>query len=408
MFWKRIGQLNRRAAGRAAWRGAVCLAAAGCALQLGGPAWLAGLAPSLSPFNALLAVAAGAGGLFLLGAAAIAAACACWPRAFCRWLCPVGACQDAVGCAAPKRAWVGRVPQVGGWLVLLGLGAALAGYPLFGWLDPLVLFNAAFGVARRHLEALDWIAAAGLPLLLLLALLAPGLWCGKLCPLGALQDLVRFPLRWLTARGDARPPCQTAGTAAREKEIAALGRRAFLGLGLGAGYRLALPPGRGAGAGALRPPACGGSARFTRLCARCGACVRACPSGILRFGGTGAGLAGVLAPEMFFDRGFCHPACSACGQACPSGAIPKFAAAKKFAQPLGAAKVEHGECLLGQGRECGACVGVCPSEALDLAWDRVEMTSRVVVDTQLCTGCGYCEYVCVSTPKAITVRALAR
>ena len=392
MLGRLLGHVNKRTLARAAWRGAVCLAAAGCAAQLAGPAWLAGLVPSLSPLNALLAAAAGAGGMFLLGAAAIAAACVFAPRVFCRWLCPVGSCHDALTCRMPKRAWAGRAPKVGLWLLFVGLGAALAGYPLFGWLDPLVLFNAAFGVTRSPLGTCDWAAAAGLPVLLVLSLVAPGLWCGRLCPLGALQDVLRFPLR------------PRAAGVAQEKEVSALGRRAFLGLGLGAGYRLALPPGREAGTQVIRPPASGASARFTRLCVRCGACVRACPGGILRYGGVGAGLASVLAPEVFFDYDYCHPACTACGQACPSGAIPKFAAGQKFAKPLGQARVIEHDCLLGQGRECGVCVGVCPQVALDLAWDPKEMVSRVVVFPKKCTGCGYCEYVCPSTPKSILVK----
>jgi hypothetical protein len=162
----------------------------------------------------------------------------------------------------PRRGWVGRVPRVGLGIVAVAFGAALAGYPLFGWLDPLVLFNAAFGAARRQLELRDWLAAAGLPALLLLAFLAPGLWCAG------------------SARWERYRICCVSRSASRvgrggtRSESAALGRRAFLGLGLGAGYDWPCTPRARRSAGAIRPPAGEGNARFTRLCTRCGACVR--------------------------------------------------------------------------------------------------------------------------------------
>ena len=400
-------KVNKQVLLRAAVRGAVCAAAAVCALQAAGPAWLAAVLPSLSPFTALLAVAAGAAGALLLGAAAVAAACVFFPRFFCRWLCPAGSCRDALTGWVPRRKWVGRVPQAGVWLVFVGAGAALAGYPLFGWLDPLVIFNAAFGVARKHLGLWDWLAAAGLPLLLLLEMIAPGLWCGRLCPLGATQDVLRL-LGRAGAPGQAGAAAEQGVPGCKPPVIGSASRRVFLGLGLGAGYRLAVPPARGEPAGVIRPPASGRSARFTRLCVRCGNCVRACPNGIIRFGGTGAGWAGVLAPEVSFEWDYCPASCTACGQVCPTGAIPRFDKAGKFTVPMGCAEVDMQSCLLGEGRECGACAGACPHEALELAWDKVEMVSRVVVNTKACTGCGYCEYVCPSSPKAIRVKALRR
>ena len=395
MSGKPFATANNRHRLRAVLRGALCAAAAACAWPGHGPAWRAGLVPSLSPFNALLATAAGTGGLFLLGALAIAIVCAFRPRAFCRWICPAGTCQDAIACRVKRRrAWASRVPQIGPWLVLLGTGAALTKYPLFGWLDPLVLFNASFGIARGYPEPNDWLAAAGFPLLLIAALVAPGLWCGKVCPLGAFQDLLRFPFR---------PKVVTAPPA--RKEISAVGRRVFLGLGLGASYRLALPPGHAAPSTAVRPPASKGGPHFTRLCSRCGACVRTCPNGIIRFGGADAGWGAVLAPQLSFDNDFCTPTCTLCGQACPSGAIPRFTVKTKFDSPIGLAKVDESICLLGQNRECGTCVSACPYDALDLTWDPVNMVSRVIVNAKRCTGCGGCEYVCPAALKAIRIFA---
>ena len=172
---------------------------------------------------------------------------------------------------------------------------------------------------------------------------------------------------------------------------------------MGAGYRIAVPPGREAAAEVIRPPVSGKPARFTRLCARCGACVRACPSGVIRLGGVGSGWAGVLAPEVSFDDSYCPASCTECGKACPTGAIPKFRAGQKLSEPMGVARVNERRCLLGQGRDCGACATACPHEALDLVWNQVEMVSRVVVDSKACTGCGYCEYVCPTAPRAIRV-----
>ena len=375
---------------------ALALAAAIAAASGAEPAWRAGLLPSLSPFNALLAAAAGAGALFMLGALASALVCMFFPRAFCRWLCPAGTCQDALSFFVKRRKWIGRVPQIGVWLVCVGLGAALAGYPLFGWLDPLVLFNTAFSRVGADSGVWTRLAVAGLPALMVLALLAPGLWCGRLCPLGALQDLLRLPARaWAASK-------QSGGNVG-----ALIGRRAFIGLGLGAGYRLALNPARADKKSVLvRPPSRVDSSRFTRLCVRCGACARACPAGIIRFGGAEGGWQGILAPVLRFDNGFCEPSCTACGQACPSGAIPRFTARDKYRRPLGLAVVNHDLCLLTDSRECGTCVASCPYGALDLDWDPVEMLSRVTVDRNACTGCGCCEYVCPAEPKAILVEGI--
>jgi ferredoxin len=375
---------------------AFALAAAVAVASGSVPAWRTGFLPSLSPFNALLAVAAGAGALFMLGALALALACMFRPRFFCRWLCPTGTCQDALSFFVKRRKQVGRVPQIGVWLVWLGLGAALAGYPLFGCLDPLVLFNAAFSLTGADSGVWAYLAVAGLPTLLFLALLVPGLWCGRLCPLGALQDLLRLPARAWVARKQGG---NNAG--------ALIDRRAFIGLGLGAGYRLALNPARAKKTSALvRPPSRVDSSRFTRLCVRCGACARACPAGIIRFGGAAGGWHGILAPVLCFDDNFCEPSCTVCGQACPSGAIPRFTVRDKYRRPLGAVAINHDRCLLNESQECGTCVASCPFGALDLDWDPNEMVSRLKADNKLCTGCGCCEYVCPAMPKAIVVKGI--
>jgi len=103
MFGIRIDSAVRGKWVRRAVRGAAFAAAAACAWPRHEPSWLAGVVPALSPFNAWVTAAAGAGGLFLLGALVPALLGVVWPRAFCRWLCPAGTCQDALAGWVPRR-----------------------------------------------------------------------------------------------------------------------------------------------------------------------------------------------------------------------------------------------------------------------------------------------------------------
>ncbi len=376
--------------------------AASLALLCGESPRLQALVPASSPYLALLALLAGGGaGLMLLPAAAAAVASVLKPRFFCRWICPAGTCFEAAGQAGRvlnRNAVSPKLPRMGLWLLGIGAGAALLGYPLFLALDPLALFSAAFIGAGRAANAWEMAAAALFPVLIVVAVVAPGVWCGRLCPLGALQDLLSAVRRWMAGLAGSvqpRPPVNSS---------LAAGRRVFLGLGIGAAYRLLLRP-----AGAqprqpvIRPPASGSEARFTRLCARCGACARACPAKIIRQGGMEGGFAGVLAPELDFMRGACGPECLRCGQACPTGAIPQFSADDKFRYPLGTAVVKKELCVLTHDRECGVCMHICPHRAIGIAWDPVGMTSVLRVSSKRCTGCGLCQYVCPEEPRAIVV-----
>lgn len=363
------------------------------------PARLHGILPACSPFLALITLAAGGASLILLPAVLFAVIAIYKRRFFCRWICPAGTCFEMAGSKLPRRRWISRAPRLGIWFLALGLGAALAGFPLFLVLDPLAVFSSAFGWLRPQLTLWEKAGACVFPALIVLAAAAPWFWCAKLCPLGALQDAVGGTRDWMLAqRATARSPEGVAGAADT-------GRRLFLGLGVGAVYRLLINPAVSQSeASVIRPPLCGGEARFTRLCARCGACARACPEQIIIQSDIGNGFAGVLAPELDFSRAGCAPDCTHCGAACPTGAIPDFTIADKLDHPLGVAVIDVARCVLSDNRECGVCMNACPHGAINIVWEPVEMVSALDIDETLCTGCGICQYLCPERPVAITVK----
>jgi len=366
------------------------------------PPFLHAAVLACSPFLALVALVTGGCSLILLPATLVFLVMIFKKRFFCRWVCPAGSCFEAVGNQFSDRGWVAAIPPLGLWFLFIGLGAAAIGFPLFIVLDPLAIFSGAFNWVRHDLTLWEKTGAMVFPVMVFMAAAVPWLWCGRLCPLGALQDVVFLPFNWI------RLKIQSAGGApVRSSWSFDRNRRIFMGLGIGAGYRLLLDPARaGCQNTLIRPPATNGEADLLTLCARCGACARACPEQIIKQSGTENGFAGLLAPEIDFRRGECPAACIQCGQVCPSGAIPEFTIENKYERPMGVAVVDNQTCLLALNKECGICLNVCTFRALDLEWDPVNMISTLVVDKGLCTGCGSCEYVCPVEPAAVVVKPL--
>ena len=135
--------------------------------------------PALSPFIAVAsAISVRAVSVLALLAMPLLLLVLVYPRWFCRHGCPVGLLQEMVERfrpEAPRRRL--KWPSIGQWLVLLTLGGALLGYPLFLWLDPLAIFNGFLNAWRQPMALATLLTGLGLPLLLLLDLAAPRLWC---------------------------------------------------------------------------------------------------------------------------------------------------------------------------------------------------------------------------------------
>jgi len=295
--------------------------AAGVALVL--PWWTVSVPlSSFSPFVALgSALATHAVGLIvLLGVPALVLALL-MPRGFCRFVCPVGFLQELLGELRPpgKTRWL-RWPFFGRWFALLTLGGALVGYPIFLWLDPLAIFSGFFSAWRQPLTVAGVCAGLALPVALLFDFLLPKAWCMRVCPLGAMQELMVAGRRLL----GPRMRCETdAGPAPPPHHRMILARRSFLAACIGVTGAVAARKVR-SGPPPLRPPGALDEERFTGVCIRCGSCTRVCPTRILKPDLGGHGLAGLLAPVASFEDGYCKEDCHRCGQVCPSGAIERL------------------------------------------------------------------------------------
>ena len=129
-----------------------------------------------------------------------------------------------------------------------------------------------------------------------------------------------------------------------------------------------------------RPPWAQPEARFTDLCQRCDACIRACPEGILVRGRGGF-------PEVDFRYGECT-FCGACRDVCRDDA---FRPAGESPWSL-EASIDTA-CLAHQGVVCRLCEEQCEPRAIRFK-PALGGQSLPSLDETLCTGCGACVAPC--------------
>lgn len=360
-----------------------------------------------SPFVAICAILAGGtfgiGSILGLGFSVIALARKRW---FCRNICPVGLLMDgAAGIGVRKTSWWARCPSIGRYIVLLTAAGAVAGYPLFLWMDPLAFFNSAFSVYTATNVLSGVFSLAGLTILLLIALTSGDLWCARICPLGGTQELLASIKSILGSYG--KPKTLQTQETVKVGNAFSTTRRGFLAIAAGVGLGLwAERNGRARAENApLRPPGAIEEDEFSGQCVRCGNCIRTCPSKIIHPDTGQAGVAGLLAPIVRYEKEYCVEECNACTKVCPSGALQNLNLKQKHRYVIGEALLDASLCFLVRGvNDCDICVRSCPFDAVQIYWDEDLYVAYPVVDPLKCNGCGACEVYCpTGDVKAIRV-----
>jgi len=171
----------------------------------------------------------------------------------------------------------------------------------------------------------------------------------------------------------------------------------------------------------IRPPGARSELDFMATCARCGQCMKSCPTNVIQPAVFDAGLEGFFTPQMDYRRAYCDWNCNECGKVCPTQAIRELTLPEKRLKVIGRAYIDQNTCIpWADGRECLVCEEMCPTPEKAIVFTTggggghgggqgsggtgsVKLP-RVVVER--CIGCGICQYSCpVANEAAIRVRA---
>ena len=161
----------------------------------------------------------------------------------------------------------------------------------------------------------------------------------------------------------------------------------------------------------IRPPMSREERDFLASCIRCGECMRACPTGILKPAGLEYGVRALWSPVMVPSEGYCKKGCNSCSQACPTDAIMKYPIENKYDYKAGTAVFNNSRCIsYTENKYCSECIRACPVDAIEFIkdWepadptrandrptpDGFKPTRPTHVSYEKCVGCGACENAC--------------
>lgn len=208
----------------------------------------------------------------------------------------------------------------------------------------------------------------------------------------------------------ATPKKRAAGNIGR-REFLSLSLRSMAGMLAGGGLLGLYIKGEKARSAPLRPPSALAEEDFLGRCLRCGLCAKDCPYDAIRMATPGGGI--VTGTPYIEARKIPCYMCEdiPCQKACPSGALDKGMEHIEQAR-MGLAVLHDQEtCLAYLGQRCEVCYRACPllGTAMTIEYKPGENAAYFlpIVHSEACTGCGFCEHVCILDKPAIKVFDIA-
>ncbi len=170
---------------------------------------------------------------------------------------------------------------------------------------------------------------------------------------------------------------------------------------------------------ALRPPGALPEKEFLKKCIRCGLCVEYCPYKTLKLATPEQDIP--VGTPYFQPRKVPCYMCTdiPCAVSCPTGALDIKTVSDTVngktvlninKARMGLAVINQESCIAYWGIQCDACYRACPliDKAITINYMRNERTGKhaylvPTVHSNYCTGCGLCEYACVTVEPSIYV-----
>ena len=144
------------------------------------------------------------------------------------------------------------------------------------------------------------------------------------------------------------------------------------------------------------PPGVKNISHFKNLCTGCMVCAQKCPAEIISFSLDKSCRSGII-PILNFQNNYCLENCVECTTVCPTGALSPLSIIEKKDYKIAKLKINSDYCLNVKDKlECSLCSEICPVNAIKMRPSPDNNFKIPFVNTDICNGCGKCQYRCPS------------